>query len=144
MPFIGIDFFTIVTTLFWVWMLADCILNNRLRTGNKIFWVLFILFTHLLGAIIYYFSAATRKNPIDAINYYAAAASNFFQQRSGPTQQPPPPPAPYYYPGYEEGYHAQAPVIIPANEAAEQPPYQAHPEYEQPMATYPEMPPQEQ
>jgi hypothetical protein len=123
-------------------MLADCILNNRLRTGNKICWVLFILFTHLLGAIIYYFSAATRKNPIDAINYYVAAASNFFQQRSESTPQPPP--APYYYPGYEEGYHAQAPVIIPTSEAAEQPLYQAHPEYEQPMATYPEMPPQEQ
>jgi hypothetical protein len=144
MPFIEIDFFTALTTIFWIWMLADCIFNNRLRSGSKIFWILFIFFTHMLGAIIYYFSAATRKNPIDAINYYVAAVSNFFQQRSGSTQQPPP--APHYYPGYEEGYHAQAqaPVIIPPGEAAEQPLYQVHPEYEQPMATYPEMPPQEQ
>jgi hypothetical protein len=142
MPFIEIDFFTALTTIFWIWMLVDCILNNRLRSGSKIFWILFIFFTHMLGAIIYFFSAATRKNPIDAINYYVAAVSTFFQQRSGSTQQPPP--APHYHPGYEEGYHAQAPVIIPTSEAAEQPLYQAHPEYEQPMATYPEMPPQEQ
>jgi len=143
MPFIGIDFFTIVTTLFWVWMLADCIFNKGSRPGNKIFWICFIFFTHMLGAIIYYFVAATRKNPIDAVNFYSAALTNFFQQRSGPAQPPPQPP-PQSYASYEEGYHAQPPTFVPTAEAAEPPHYQAKPEYEQPMATYPEMPMQEQ
>lgn len=45
----------ILATIFWIWMLIDCIQNGRLESTEKIVWVLVILFLHLLGALIYYF-----------------------------------------------------------------------------------------
>jgi len=45
----------ILATIFWIWMLIDCIQNGRLQSTEKIVWVLVILFLHLLGALIYYF-----------------------------------------------------------------------------------------
>ena len=41
-------------TVFWLWMLIDCLANEP--SGNdKILWTVVILLTHLLGAILYYF-----------------------------------------------------------------------------------------
>jgi hypothetical protein len=45
----------ILASIFWVWMLIDCLLNPRLQGLEKLIWLLVILFLHLLGAIIYYF-----------------------------------------------------------------------------------------
>jgi hypothetical protein len=44
----------IIATIFWVWMLIDCLVST-LPTGEKILWFLVIFFTHLLGALIYFF-----------------------------------------------------------------------------------------
>jgi hypothetical protein len=44
----------IVTTVFWIWMLIDCLMNPRLQSTEKLVWVLVILFLHVLGAIIYF------------------------------------------------------------------------------------------
>ncbi len=40
---------------FWIWMLIDCIKNEPDEGNNKLIWVLVIIFTQLLGAVIYYF-----------------------------------------------------------------------------------------
>lgn len=40
--------------VFWVWMLVDCA-NSPLPSGDKTAWILIILFTHILGATLYYF-----------------------------------------------------------------------------------------
>lgn len=40
--------------VFWIWMLIDAIQNKGLGDGEKIGWVLTILFTHGLGALIYF------------------------------------------------------------------------------------------
>ena len=40
--------------LFWVWMLIDCVKSNH---KDKVVWLLLIVFTNLLGAVIYYFAA---------------------------------------------------------------------------------------
>jgi len=40
---------------FWIWMLVDCIKNEPDEGNTKLVWVLVIIFTQLLGAIIYYF-----------------------------------------------------------------------------------------
>ncbi|MDZ4178075.1 MAG: PLD nuclease N-terminal domain-containing protein [Coriobacteriia bacterium] len=45
----------IAGTVFWVWMLVDCATNEPSTGNDKLMWVLIILFTHLVGAIIYYF-----------------------------------------------------------------------------------------
>ena len=40
--------------VFWIWMLVDCIKNERLTDTEKIVWVLVIVFLHALGALIYF------------------------------------------------------------------------------------------
>ena len=44
----------IVTTIFWLWMLIDCITNAAITGTEKIVWLLVIIFTHILGAILYF------------------------------------------------------------------------------------------
>jgi len=44
-----------LTTLFWLWMLIECATKEPSEGSDKIVWVLIILFTHLLGAAIYFF-----------------------------------------------------------------------------------------
>jgi uncharacterized membrane protein YhaH (DUF805 family) len=40
---------------FWIWMLIHAITNKGLRDLEKLIWVLVILFTHFIGALIYFF-----------------------------------------------------------------------------------------
>lgn len=41
-------------TIFWIWMLVECATRERNDT-EKIVWVLIIIFTHILGAALYFF-----------------------------------------------------------------------------------------
>ena len=40
--------------VFWLWMLVHAITNSGVGDGEKIAWVLVILFLHFLGALIYF------------------------------------------------------------------------------------------
>lgn len=41
-------------TVFWIWALVDCATKEPNEEGtNKIVWILVILFTHFIGAVIY-------------------------------------------------------------------------------------------
>ena len=40
---------------FWVWMLVHAIGNKALSDGEKIVWVLVIIFLPFLGSILYFF-----------------------------------------------------------------------------------------
>jgi hypothetical protein len=42
----------ILATVFWLWMLIDCLMRDF---KDKLVWVLVILFLHIIGALIYYF-----------------------------------------------------------------------------------------
>ena len=44
----------LIITAFWVWMLVDCA-NSPMVTSDKTAWILIILFTHILGAVLYFF-----------------------------------------------------------------------------------------
>ena len=44
----------LLASIFWIWMLIDCALHERNGT-DKVIWVLIILFTHFIGALIYFF-----------------------------------------------------------------------------------------
>ena len=50
----------LLASAFWVWMLVDA-LTSTLPSTEKLIWVLVILFTHLLGAILYF--AIARGSP---------------------------------------------------------------------------------
>jgi hypothetical protein len=41
--------------VFWLWMLIHAITNKGLSDGEKILWVLVIIFLPFLGSIIYFF-----------------------------------------------------------------------------------------
>jgi hypothetical protein len=47
----------LAATVFWIWMLVHAITNKGLGDGEKIAWVVVILFLHFLGALIYFFVA---------------------------------------------------------------------------------------
>jgi len=46
----------ILTTIFWIWMLIDCLTNNYVNPDNKLLWVILIFFTHIVGALVYFFA----------------------------------------------------------------------------------------
>jgi len=41
--------------IFWLWMLVHAITNKGLPDGEKILWVLVLIFLHVLGPILYFF-----------------------------------------------------------------------------------------
>jgi hypothetical protein len=45
----------LVAFVFWVWMLIDVIQNKGLTDGEKVGWVLAVVFLHFLGALLYFF-----------------------------------------------------------------------------------------
>jgi Phospholipase_D-nuclease N-terminal len=136
----GIDIIPIAITIFWIWMLIDCITNNKIRGGSKVCWLLAIFFTHIVGAVIYYFMRSSQKNPVTAFTYYYEVISKFFKQSAPQRSQPMPPPQSYA--DYQHGYQEQR--YEPS--AQEQPLYTPpRVEYEEPLTiTYPEMPQQHQ
>jgi hypothetical protein len=48
-------------TIFWIWMLVDCAIKEKGTSNDKLVWILIILFTHLLGAILYYFARRPQR-----------------------------------------------------------------------------------
>jgi hypothetical protein len=53
--------------VFWIWMLVSAIQNKGLSDGEKIGWVLAIVFLHFLGALLYFFIGwPKRRTPLPA------------------------------------------------------------------------------
>ena len=46
---------------FWIWMLVDCIQHESSEGNDKIVWVIVIVATKLIGAIVYYFARRTKR-----------------------------------------------------------------------------------
>jgi Phospholipase_D-nuclease N-terminal len=44
----------LLATVFWVWMIVDCA-QNEPPGNDKIVWIIIIVFTHWIGALLYYF-----------------------------------------------------------------------------------------
>jgi len=44
----------LLATVFWIWMLVDCATKEPSDGNDKIIWILVIIFTHWIGALIYY------------------------------------------------------------------------------------------
>ena len=45
----------LLSMVFWVWMLIDCVLRDFKKDSDKIVWVLLMLFLGIIPSIIYYF-----------------------------------------------------------------------------------------
>ena len=48
--------------VFWIWMLIDAIQNQGLTDGEKICWVLAVVFLHFIGALLYFFIGHPKRN----------------------------------------------------------------------------------
>ncbi len=46
---------------FWIWMLVDCIKHESSEGNDKIVWVIIIVATKLIGAIVYYFARRPQR-----------------------------------------------------------------------------------
>jgi hypothetical protein len=46
-------FLGIVGTIFWIKMIIDC--ATREKDPERLIWIIVIVFTHFIGALIYYF-----------------------------------------------------------------------------------------
>ena len=56
-PFLLLFFILPVVLLaiaFWIWMLVDCATKESSQGNDKVIWILVIIFTHWLGALIYF------------------------------------------------------------------------------------------
>lgn len=49
-------------TAFWIWMLVSAIQNKGLTEGEKIGWVLAIVFLHILGSVLYLCIGHPKRN----------------------------------------------------------------------------------
>jgi hypothetical protein len=47
--------FAALATIFWIWVLVDCLTKEPSEGNDKVDWFLFILLVPLVGALIYYF-----------------------------------------------------------------------------------------
>jgi hypothetical protein len=109
---------------FWIWMLVDCLTNKKLSGCQRACWVLFILFTHLVGAIVYYF---VRRSPQTSPIVFVSQPQREFMQPEG-------------YRPYQEGYpsqhfHQDAQASL---EPIEQTSMQSQARYEEIQLSYPE------
>lgn len=45
----------ITGTILWIWMIVECATKEPNQGNEKIVWILVIIFTHWIGALIYLF-----------------------------------------------------------------------------------------
>ena len=56
---IGMGILGVILLAFWIWMIVDCA-QRKFKGNEKIVWMLVIIFTKFLGAIIYFFVVKAR------------------------------------------------------------------------------------
>ena len=57
----GLIVLGLLSFVFWIWMLIDSIKNENISSNEKVAWVLAIVLTHWLGALIYFFAGRPRR-----------------------------------------------------------------------------------
>ena len=59
--------FLLAVMAFWIWMLVDAIQNKGLSDGEKIGWVLAIVFSHFIGSVLYFFPGPSQREKPAAV-----------------------------------------------------------------------------
>jgi hypothetical protein len=54
--------FVVAVNVFWIWMLVLAIQNKGLSDGEKVGWVLAIVFFHIIGSILYLCIGHPKRN----------------------------------------------------------------------------------
>jgi len=74
-------------TFFWVWMLIDVTRRCFSDQNTKVIWLIVIIFTHLIGALIYFFIGRKTGN-------ICQGGCEFCKAPAAPSASPKPPKAP--------------------------------------------------
>lgn len=64
---IGMNGLASLATIFWIWVLIDCLVKEPSDSNDKVAWTLFILFVPLIGSLVYYF--VRRPERIKAVGH---------------------------------------------------------------------------
>ena len=48
--------FGLLSSIFWIWMLIDCVTKEPDADNSKWAWTIIIVLLHFVGALIYYFA----------------------------------------------------------------------------------------
>ena len=69
--FIPVLLFGLLSSLFWIWMLIDCLTNEPSEGNDKLIWGLVVFLGNLLGAVLYFVfrrpqRIALQDQPVDA------------------------------------------------------------------------------
>lgn len=59
--FIVLFIIALLATIFWIYMLVDCLKRKFKNDTDKVLWAVVIFFLHFVGAVVYYF-AVKREN----------------------------------------------------------------------------------
>ena len=51
----------LATMAFWVWMLIDCATKEPSEGNDKVIWILVIVLTGWIGALVYYFARRPQR-----------------------------------------------------------------------------------
>ncbi len=73
----GLILFSLV---FWLWMLIDCILNEKLQDKERLLWVIIIIFAAIIGAILYL--ALGKKGTLHKKMLHEKHKSNLFRSKT--------------------------------------------------------------
>lgn len=47
--------------IFWIWMIVDCATNEKSDGNDKLSWILIIVLTNWIGALIYYLARRPKR-----------------------------------------------------------------------------------
>lgn len=48
-------------SVFWIWMIVDCAMKEPSEGNDKLVWIIIIVFTHFIGAVIYFFARRPQR-----------------------------------------------------------------------------------
>lgn len=54
LPFLVFAVLGVGATIFWIWMIVDCATKERSEGNDKLVWILIVVLTHWIGALIYF------------------------------------------------------------------------------------------
>lgn len=63
----GLPGLMLLTSIFWLWVLIDCVTKEPSEGNDKIVWTILIIFVPWIGAVLYYF--VRRPERIKAVGH---------------------------------------------------------------------------
>ncbi|MGJ8650476.1 MAG: PLDc N-terminal domain-containing protein [Opitutaceae bacterium] len=61
---------------FWIWMLVDCLQYEKNEENQKLIWILVIVLTNWIGALIYFFVRRKERKQNESIGMHSSQSAN--------------------------------------------------------------------